>query len=318
MASFSDDLLASLSDLPPLLVAGVVLLFMALETTAFIGLFAPGDPVVLVAGASVTDVPGFVVLVGATLAGALIGESAGYAIGRYAGVPFRRSRMGRWIGEDRWLHAEEVLARPRGGLAIVGSRFVAVVHAIVPVLAGTVGMPFRRFIGWAMVGSTLWSVVHIGIGAFFRAAYGTDGGGLGTVTAVVLVAGALLMLASARRPRRGRGSAEQDGGVAQQDDGERAADHERAEGDLGLAGGAAHRHEAQAQDGGEQERQEGARDHAAEAAPPEVEAEQPGELDVAPPHAGRVDEPEHPVERGEPGHADEGPDEVAVGGRGRS
>ncbi|TDQ54238.1 DedA family protein [Actinorugispora endophytica] len=214
MTSFTDGLLSSLSDLPPLLVAGAVLLFMALETTAFIGLFAPGDPVVLVAGASVTDVPGFVLVTGATLAGALIGETAGYAIGRYAGTRFRHGRMGRWIGEDRWLHAEEVLARPRGGLAIVGSRFVAVVHAIVPVLAGTVGMPYRRFISWAMLGSTLWALLHVGIGAFFRAAYGVDGQGLGTVTAVVLVGGALLMLAGWRRPRRAGGRAARDGGTA--------------------------------------------------------------------------------------------------------
>ncbi|MBX9389063.1 DedA family protein [Streptomonospora nanhaiensis] len=228
MAFSSEGAIDALTGLPAPAVALAVLVFMALETTALIGLFAPGDPVVLFAGATVTDAGGFALMCAATLGGALIGETAGYAIGRLGGERFRRSRMGRWIGEDRWLHAEEVLARPRGGLAIIGSRFVAVVHAIVPVLAGTVGMPYRRFIGWAMAGSTLWALVHIGIGAVFRAAVGADGGGLGAVTAVVLVCGAVLMLLSGRRPRRARdaaagaaggavppaGSEQQAGGVA--------------------------------------------------------------------------------------------------------
>ncbi|RCV47326.1 DedA family protein [Marinitenerispora sediminis] len=198
----ADALLASLSDLPSPLVAGTVLVFMALETMVLVGLVAPGDPVVLVAGAGVTSAGEFALILAATLAGALIGESGGYLVGRTFGDRFRYSRMGRWIGEERWEHAEEILARPRGGLAIVGSRFVAVVHAVVPVLAGTVGMPYRRFIAWAALGSSLWALLHVGLGALFRASYGDDGEGLGGLTAVVLVGGAVLMVLGGRRPRR--------------------------------------------------------------------------------------------------------------------
>ncbi|MFC7329427.1 DedA family protein [Marinactinospora rubrisoli] len=198
-----DALLTALSDLPPLLVAGAVLVFMALETTALVGLVAPGDPVVLAAGTGVTSAGEFALVTSGTLVGALLGESGGYLVGRRFGDRFRHSRMGRWIGEDRWAHAEEILARPRGGLAIVGSRFVAVVHALVPILAGTVGMPYRRFLPWAALGSALWALLHVGLGALFRLSYGDDAGGLGWLTVAVLAGGVALMALSGRRPRRG-------------------------------------------------------------------------------------------------------------------
>jgi len=48
---------------------------------------------------------------------------------------------------------------------VAAARFVAVVHALVPVVAGSVRMRYRRFLGWSALGAAAWSVTFVGIGA---------------------------------------------------------------------------------------------------------------------------------------------------------
>ena len=73
----------------------------------------------------------------------------------------RAGRLGWRLGEDRWAAAEVFLAG-RGGRAVAAARFVAVVHALVPVLAGTLGMSYRRLVGWSAMGAVAWSVPYVG------------------------------------------------------------------------------------------------------------------------------------------------------------
>jgi membrane-associated protein len=168
-------------------------LFTALETSVGIGLLIPGDGVVLLAGTTATTPHRFTALVAAATLGSLAGESVGYLLGRRYGPRLRAGRLGRRLGEDRWVAAEAFLAG-RGGRAVAAARFVAVVHALVPVLAGTLGMPYRRLVGWSAVGAAAWSVLYVGIGAVAGASwrhYGDQMGlaglaMLGTALAVVL------------------------------------------------------------------------------------------------------------------------------------
>ena len=73
------------------------------------------------------------------MAGSLVGESVGYLLGRRFGDRLRSSRLGRRLGEQHWAKAEGFL-NGRGGRAVFAARFVAVVYALLPVVAGTVGM----------------------------------------------------------------------------------------------------------------------------------------------------------------------------------
>jgi membrane-associated protein len=142
------DGLAGLNTTPLYLLAG---LFTALETSVGIGLLVPGDGVVLLAGTTATTPHRFAALVAVSVLGSLAGESVGYLLGRRYGPRLRAGRLGRRLGEDRWAAAEAFLAG-RGGRAVAAARFVAVVHALVPVLAGTLGMSYRRLVGWGALG----------------------------------------------------------------------------------------------------------------------------------------------------------------------
>ena len=76
-------------------------------------------------------------------------------------------------------------------------RFVAVIHAVVPIVAGAARMPFGRFLGWSALGTVLWVGAFAGVGAVTAGADSTGGVALVlTATARPASGGA------ARRPPR--------------------------------------------------------------------------------------------------------------------
>jgi membrane-associated protein len=174
-------------------------LFTALETSVGIGLLIPGDGVVLLAGTTATTPHRYAALVAVTVLGSLAGESVGYLLGRRYGTRLRTGRLGRRLGEHRWVAAEAFLAG-RGGRAVAAARFVAVVHALVPVLAGTLGMPYRRLVGWSALGAVAWSVLYVGIGAAAGASWRQHGDRLG-LAGLAVVAAALAVVLTVRAAR---------------------------------------------------------------------------------------------------------------------
>jgi membrane-associated protein len=195
-------LLASLAGLPPALVFAAVTLFMVAETSIGIGLLVPGDVVVVLAGSTATSPGRFATVVAATVLGSLAGESLGWLLGRRFGARIRYGRLGRRMGERNWARAEAFL-NGAGARSLIGARFVAVVHALAPVVAGSVGMPYRRFAGWSLAGTLMWSVVFTGAGLLAGASWRTYGERLGTVGwAVPAVVLAVVLLVRAVRKRR--------------------------------------------------------------------------------------------------------------------
>jgi membrane-associated protein len=178
-------------------------LFMVLETSVGIGLLVPGDAVVLLAASTVTGPARFGALVAATVVGSLAGESLGYLLGLRYGDRIRTSWLGRLVGPARWAAAEAFL-HGRGGPALAGARFVAVVHAVAPVVAGGARMPFRRFVAWCTLGSLSWAAVYVGIGTAAGASWRAYGHRLGLAGYALLgaVAAAVVLVRLARRRAR--------------------------------------------------------------------------------------------------------------------
>ncbi|MEV6599759.1 VTT domain-containing protein [Actinoplanes sp. NPDC051346] len=149
----------------------------AVETTFLLGLFIPGESVVTLAGSLPQGPGGFALAVAAGTAGAMAGQIAGYAVGRILGPRLRDTRLGRRIGAQRWERAEAYL-RDRGAAALVAMRFVAVIHAVVPIVAGTVRMPFGRFVGWSTLGTAIWVSSFAAMGALSAGAGSSQGTGV--------------------------------------------------------------------------------------------------------------------------------------------
>jgi len=87
-------------------------------------------------------------------AGAIVGDSIGYEIGRHFGNALQASRLGRKVGAERWQRAETYL-EAKGGRAIFAGRFVGVLRALVPAVAGATRMPYRRFLVWNALGAIM-------------------------------------------------------------------------------------------------------------------------------------------------------------------
>lgn len=145
---------------------GYVLVALAagLESAAFVGLVIPGETAMLLGGVlAFTGSASVVVMMVCAMAGAIAGDSVGYALGRRFGGPLRRSRLGRRVGEQRWDRAEGYVRR-RGGQAVFLGRFVGVLRALVPFVAGAARMPYRIFAPCNVLGAVIWAPGFVYLG----------------------------------------------------------------------------------------------------------------------------------------------------------
>jgi membrane protein DedA with SNARE-associated domain len=133
------------------------------ETSILIGLVVPGDTVVIVAATATTNWVEYVALLVAVIVGALGGESVGFALGHYFGPKIRTSRLGRWIGESHWIRAENYLDR-RGGIAVFVSRFLPILHSLIPLTVGMSTMRYRKFIAWTAPACIVWALAYVSVG----------------------------------------------------------------------------------------------------------------------------------------------------------
>jgi membrane protein DedA with SNARE-associated domain len=175
---------------------GYVLVFVAAasESALLLGLVIPGETILLLAGVLASRGQGNVVIYMVTaVVGAVVGDSIGYELGRHFGERLRRSTFGRWVGDHRWDRADQYL-RDKSGRAIFFGRWVAVVRAIVPALAGQARMPYRRFLVWNIAGAMPIGVLHVGLGYLAGESYHVVDRYLGighwALLGVALIAGA--------------------------------------------------------------------------------------------------------------------------------
>ena len=188
----------------------LVALLAAGEAAAFIGLVLPGEAALLFGGVLASQ--GHVslpLMIAVAILAAIIGDSLGYELGRRSGPSLKRSRLGRKVGPVRWAKAEDFLTR-RGGPAVLLGRWVGLLRALVPTLAGMGRMPYRRFLLWNALGGSLWAstVVLLGYVAgtqYLRVGHIMQQASLGVGgLAVVGIVGALLTRNAARRRKRSR------------------------------------------------------------------------------------------------------------------
>ena len=170
MNDFVSWLLNAVHSLDWLLRDVIALFSIAAETTIGVGVIVPGDTVVFVAGTAVTALWDFAILYVFVLVGSFCGESLGFWLGRKFGGPIRRSAIGRRIGERNWEMAD-VFVETRGGLAIAVSRFLPVLHSLVPVVTGMTRLRYRVFIAWTMAACSIWAAVYLGIGFALHRTY---------------------------------------------------------------------------------------------------------------------------------------------------
>ena len=174
-----------------LLVGGLAFL----ETGAFIGLIAPGETAMLlgglVAGQGQIDV---LTLIGVVWACAVAGDLTSFTLGRRLGRNFLVKHGAMVQITEARLHQVEGFFDRHGGKAILIGRFVGLVRAIAPFLAGSSGMSLRRFVPYDVIGAGLWGSTFVLLGYIFWQSFSTlvdyaKKGALALGTVIVLVVG---------------------------------------------------------------------------------------------------------------------------------
>lgn len=177
MNEILDWLLGTVQSVDPILRNFLAGFAIFLETSLFVGLIMPGDTVVLVASTGVTDLGDFFFLLASVLIGSIAGESVGFLVGRFFGERIRASKLGQRIGERNWQMADRFI-ETRGGLAVAISRFLPVLHSLVPVVAGATRMRYRTFAIATFIACTIWASAYVGVGYLARAGYEQIGSSL--------------------------------------------------------------------------------------------------------------------------------------------
>jgi membrane protein DedA with SNARE-associated domain len=203
------DLQGALTDLSETLGPWTYALVAALaflETGAFVGLVAPGETAIVLGG--VVAAQGEVSLPAMILvawSAAALGDLASLMLGRRLGRRFliaRGPRLG--VTADRLARVEAFFDR-HGPKAILVGRFVGIVRAVAPFLAGASGMRVRAFLPWSLLGTLVWSSAFTLVGYAFHRSFAAAAGTLTHgALALAVVAAAALALREHRRARARR------------------------------------------------------------------------------------------------------------------
>lgn len=141
----------------------IVFLLGFAESIVLVSLFVPSSILFLAIGAIHQAIGGaFAPIWLAGAVGASLGDLVSYAMGRryrhhIADIwPFSRN--------PRLLSRARAMDRRWGAPAMILSKYLGMMRPLAPVMAGTIRMPFTRFIAASAIGALLWSATFIGPG----------------------------------------------------------------------------------------------------------------------------------------------------------
>lgn len=143
------------------LLAGVVFA----ESGLLIGLFLPGDSLLftvgVVAGAGQLDIVQICLLLGAA---SILGDQCGYFLGHRTGPAIFSRPDSRWF-KQKYVTETQAYYERHGGKTLIYAKFVPVVRAFAPFMAGVGRMKYLRFLSFNVWGGLGW-VLSMTLGGY--------------------------------------------------------------------------------------------------------------------------------------------------------
>jgi len=146
-------------------IVGITFIIFA-ESGLFFGFFLPGDSILFTAGVLASQ--GFLnisLLVICVWAAAVLGDTVGYWFGAKIGIKIFTKEKSLLFNKKHPERAHEFYVK-YGSKAIVLARFIPAVRTFVPIMAGVGKMPYRKFIGYNIIGGTIWTL-GLTLGGYF-------------------------------------------------------------------------------------------------------------------------------------------------------
>ncbi len=144
-----------------------VLVIVFMESGLMVGFFLPGDSLLFTAGLLSAHgvLPDIWILLVTIPIAAIAGDQCGYWIGRKFGPPLFNRPDSRFFKRE-YVDQTAAFFERHGTRAIVLARFVPIVRAFVPVMAGTSRMDYRLFLTFDIIGGLLWGAGVTTLGYF--------------------------------------------------------------------------------------------------------------------------------------------------------
>jgi len=164
------------------------------ETGAFIGLLAPGETAIVLGGVVAAhgdiSLPAMIAIAWVAAAG---GDLASFTLGKRLGRRFVIARGPRFGVTAPRLERVEAFFDHHGPKAILVGRFIGLVRAVAPFLAGASGMRLRAFLPWSLLGTLVWTSAFTLVGYAFSNSFSAAAGVLthGALGVAVAAAAAL-------------------------------------------------------------------------------------------------------------------------------
>ena len=142
----------------------LILLFSFLDTLFLIGTIFPGGILVMGAGfLAAYNILNVWICLAIVIIGGLAGDLVTYYLGGHSS---------RWFKHENRLFKMSYIERGQkffdkyGDKSIIIGRFMGVIKAVVPYVAGLVKMDFKKFLYLNILSGVIWSTLYIGLGFF--------------------------------------------------------------------------------------------------------------------------------------------------------
>jgi membrane protein DedA with SNARE-associated domain/membrane-associated phospholipid phosphatase len=177
-----------------------------LETGAFVGLIFPGETAVILGGAVAGQgETSIVITIAIVWFCAWAGDTTSFFIGRRLGRDFILKHGSKvLITHERFEQVEGFFQR-HGGKTILVGRFIGLVRALAPFIAGSSHMAYRAFVPYSVLGTGLWAATFSLLGYLLANSLdkATEIAGTGALifgSLVALIVGAFVISRYLRKP----------------------------------------------------------------------------------------------------------------------
>ena len=145
----------------------ILFLVIFCETGLVITPFLPGDSLLFTAGGIAAiggmdiTILAFIIFIAATC-----GDNSNFFIGKFLGEKLFTKPNSKIFRRDILDKTHDFYER-HGRKTIIMARFIPLLRTFAPFVAGVGHMPYFRFIGFSLIGTSLWVVVFLGGGFLF-------------------------------------------------------------------------------------------------------------------------------------------------------
>ncbi|HEY9027186.1 MAG TPA: VTT domain-containing protein [Burkholderiaceae bacterium] len=155
-------------DLIPLLIAHGALIVFVITLAARAGAPVPAAPLLVVAGglASAGQLS-LLVCVAVSVLANVLGDAVWYQAGRWRGHRVMKLLCRISLSPDTCVRQSEGILSRWGGSSLIAAKFLPGISVVAAPMAGALGMSWRRFIGYDIGASLIWTLVFMAVGIAF-------------------------------------------------------------------------------------------------------------------------------------------------------